>query len=247
MSAICPQDAKEAIDLCVFANRILAREGLFDAFGHVSVRNPKNPATFFQSASVSPEFVTHADILELDLDGNVVTQTDKKPYGERVIHAAILKARPEINAVYHGHPFEVIPFSSCNIPIKPVIYPGSMFFEGVPLYDAYDVSCGMLVTSREEGARLTRVLGDKRGLIMRDHGLVVVGENVPLMVNGAIFLRDNAKVQHQTLLLGEPKYISYEEGYEAFRKVTNELTVSRTWDYWVRRVQKSDMAISGVS
>lgn len=246
MSAIKPTTAQEAKELCVLANRILANEGLFDAFGHVSVRNPENPGTFFQSSSVSPEFVAFDDILEIDLDGNVVTNTDKKPYGERVIHSAILKARPEINAVYHGHPFEVIPFSSTNIDIKPVIYPGSMFYEGVPLYDAYDVSCGMLVTSREEGARLARVLGDKRGLIMRDHGLVVVGESVPLMVNGAIFLRDNAKVQYQTLLLGQPKYISYEEGYEAFRKVTNELTVNRTWDYWVQRVQKSSMAVSEV-
>jgi len=244
MSAINAQNATEAIDLCVLANRILANEGLFDGFGHVSVRNPENPQTFFQSCSVSPEFVNHDDILELDLEGNVVTKTDKKPYGERVIHSAILKARPDVNAIYHGHPFEVIPFSSLNIPIRPIIYPGSMFYEGIPLYDAYDVSCGMLVTSKEEGARLARVLGMKRGLIMRDHGLVVVGENVPLMVNGAIFCRDNAKVQYQTLALGaNPKYISYEEGYEAFRKVTNDLTVSRMWDYWVKRVRKSNMAI----
>ncbi|HEY3424456.1 MAG TPA: class II aldolase/adducin family protein [Negativicutes bacterium] len=243
MGALRPESAKEAIDLCVLANRILANEGVFDAFGHVSVRNPENSQTFFQSCSVSPEFVTHDDILEIDIKGNVVTKTDKKPYGERVIHSAIFKARLDVNAVYHGHPFEVIPFSSTGIAIKPVIYPGSMFYEGVPLYDAYDVSSGMLIVSCEEGDRLARVLGDKRGLILRDHGAVVVGENVPLMVNGAVFLRDNAKVQYQTLQLGEPKYISHQEGYEAFRKLTNELTVNRTWDYWVRRVEKSGMAI----
>ena len=243
MNALTPQTVKEAIELCVLANRILANEGVFDAFGHVSIRNPENPATFFQSSSVSPEFVTHEDILELDLDGNVVTKTEKRPYGERVIHSAILKARPEINAVYHGHPFEVIPFSSTGIEIKPIIYPGSMFYEGIPLYDAYDISCGMLILSKEEGARLARVLGGKRGLIMRDHGAVVVGENVPLMVNGAVFLRDNAKVQYETMQLGTPKFLSFDEGYEAFRKVTNDLTVSRTWDYWVRRLQKSGMAV----
>ena len=37
-----PGTAKEAIVQLVLANRILANEGVLDAFGHVSVRNPEN-------------------------------------------------------------------------------------------------------------------------------------------------------------------------------------------------------------
>jgi HCOMODA/2-hydroxy-3-carboxy-muconic semialdehyde decarboxylase len=113
-----PRNAEEAIEQCVLGNRILANEDVVDGFGHVSVRNPENNATFFQSRSLSPEFVTKDDILEIDLDGNVVTKTEMRPYGERIIHAAILKARADVNAVFHGHPHSfpvrVSPFSQLH-------------------------------------------------------------------------------------------------------------------------------------
>ena len=121
------------------ANRILANEGILDALGHVSLRNPENSKTFFQSRSLSPFEVTRNDILELDLEGNVVTGTTMRPYSERVIHAAILKARPDMNAVFHGHIASVIPFSVTGIPIRPVTHVGSF------LYQAYRF---MMITSR---------------------------------------------------------------------------------------------------
>ena len=111
-----PRNVEEAIEQCVLANRILANEGVIDGFGHVSVRNPENKETFFQARSLSPELVTKEDILEIDLDGNVITKTDMKPYGECIIHSSILKVRPDVNAVFHGHPHSVIPFSSTGVP-----------------------------------------------------------------------------------------------------------------------------------
>ena len=53
----------------VIANRILANEGVVDALGHVSVRNPLDPTHFFISRSLGPELVTSADIQEYGLDG----------------------------------------------------------------------------------------------------------------------------------------------------------------------------------
>jgi hypothetical protein len=71
-----PKTAAEAIAQVVLANRILANEGIRDALGHVSLRNPENPKTFFQSRSLAPFQVTKEDILEIDLDGNVVHTAD---------------------------------------------------------------------------------------------------------------------------------------------------------------------------
>jgi 3-hydroxy-2-methylpyridine-4,5-dicarboxylate 4-decarboxylase len=231
--------AKEAIEQVVLANRILANEGVLDAFGHVSVRHPKNPNTFLQSRSLSPELVTKDDILEIDLDGNVLTKTDMRPYGERIIHAAVLKARPDVMAVFHGHPHSVIPFTCTGVPIRPVVHFGSMFYEGINLYDDYDVSSGMLIASPEEGERVARVLGDKRALLMRGHGCVVVGESAQRMVMGAIYLRDNAAIQFQAMQLGQPKYLSYEEGRQANINTEAALVVERAWSYWVGRAKKA--------
>ena len=234
-----PRNVEEAIEHCVLANRILANEGVIDGFGHVAVRNPENKETFFQSRSLSPEFVTKDDILEIDLDGNVVTKTDMKPYGERVIHAAILKARPDVHAVFHGHPHSVIPFSSTGVPIRPIAHFGAMFYEGIPLYDDYDVSSGMLIASPEEGERVARVLGQARAVLLRDHGCCVVGQNTASMVMASIYLRDNAAIQLNALRLGEPKYLSYEEARQATKVMETAIPMERAWNYWVARAKKA--------
>ena len=234
-----PRNANEGIEQCVLANRILANEGVIDAFGHVSVRNPEKKETFFQSRSLSPELVTKDDILEIDLDGKVVSKKDMTPYGERIIHAAILKARSDVNAVFHGHPHSVIPFSSTGIHIRPIAHFAGMFYEGIPIYDDYDVSSGMLIASPEEGERVARVMGNSRALLLRDHGCIVVGENVPFMVMSAIYLRDNAKIQQCALEIGEPKYLSYEEGRQISKVMGSAVALKRAWGHWVERAKKA--------
>jgi 3-hydroxy-2-methylpyridine-4,5-dicarboxylate 4-decarboxylase len=230
---------EEAIEQTVMANRILANEGVLDAFGHVSVRNPKNPNTFFQSRSLSPELVTKEDVLEIDVDGTVITKTDAKPYAERIIHAAIFKARPDVQAVFHGHPHSVIPFTCTGTPIRPVVHFGAMFYEGINLFDDYDVSSGMLIATPEEGERVARGLGDKKALLLRGHGCVVAAESTQRMVMGAIYLRDNAAIQFQAMQMGQPKYLSYEEGRQANVTQTSAVVVERAWSYWVRRAKKA--------
>ena len=56
----------------VIANRILAKEDVVDAYGHISVRNPDNPKHFFISRSLAPELIEQDDIVELDLGGQPV-------------------------------------------------------------------------------------------------------------------------------------------------------------------------------
>ncbi len=78
------------------ANRMLAREGVLDAFGHVSRRHPADPDRFFLARSLAPELVTEHDILEFDLTSAPVTPTDLALYSERVIHGALYRARPDV-------------------------------------------------------------------------------------------------------------------------------------------------------
>src|SRR5712691_11014233 len=80
----------------VVANRILAKEDVVDAYGHVSIRNPDDPRHFFLSRSVAPDLVERDDIVELGLDGQPVREEKRALYLERFIHAAIYEARPDI-------------------------------------------------------------------------------------------------------------------------------------------------------
>ena len=98
-----PEPAVEAaLTQLVIANRILAREGVIDDFGHVSVRHPSNPGRYFLSRSRSPELVTRDDLLEFDLDCNPIDQRGREIYIERPIHGGIYQARPDVNAVVHA-------------------------------------------------------------------------------------------------------------------------------------------------
>lgn len=236
-----PKTAKEAIRLLVMANRIIANEGVLDALGHVSVRNPENPRTFFQARSLSPFEVTADDILEIDFEGTVLTRTSLQPYGERIIHGALLKARPDMNAVFHGHPAAVIPFSVTDIPIRPIMHVGSFLYQGVPVYDDYEAGCGMLISTSKEGDRVANHLGQRRAQLLRGHGCNVVAENLHRLVASAIYLRDNAAIQWQTLLIGkEPRYIAPDEAVSIMETALFGAKASRRmWAYWVARVKRN--------
>jgi HCOMODA/2-hydroxy-3-carboxy-muconic semialdehyde decarboxylase len=235
-----PKTAAEAIEQLVMANRILANEGIFDYLGHVSVRNPENPGTFFISRALAPEQVTKADILEVDLEGKVLTKTDWRPYSERIIHGAIYKVRPELNSVVHAHPIPIITLSVLDLPVQIVMHPASIFYEGVPVDDEYDFkspkSTGMLVQTKEEGDRVARKLGKSMAVLMRGHGYNVVGNNVPLAVQAAINLRDNVVVQLAAMQHGRPKSLSYDEAKIAAAALSGS---ERAWNDWVSRVKKS--------
>src|SRR6516165_11516023 len=110
----------------VIANRILAKENVVDAYGHVSIRHPDNPRHFLIARSVAPELVTAEDIVELGLDGQPVREEKRPLYLERFIHAAIYEARPDIQSVVHAHAEDILPFGIAQAtPLRPVIHSGS--------------------------------------------------------------------------------------------------------------------------
>src|SRR5262245_49040134 len=98
MTGTSPATTKRSISLAnldtlnsdlVIANRILAKEDVVDAYGHISVRHPDNPKHFFISRSLAPELIEKQDIVELGLDGQPVKDEKRSLYLERFIHAAI--------------------------------------------------------------------------------------------------------------------------------------------------------------
>src|SRR3984893_6099777 len=123
----------------VIANRILAKEDVVDAYGHVSVRHPDDPGRFLIARSLAPELVGPDDIVELDLDGQPVRADKRSLYLERFIHAAIFAARPEVMAVVHAHAEDTLPFGIADgTRLRPVIHSGSFIGAEVPVWDIAD-------------------------------------------------------------------------------------------------------------
>src|SRR5438046_5891381 len=101
----------QTFDELVTANRILAREGVVDSFGHVSIRHPDRADRYVLSRARAPECIEAGDLMEFSLDGTAIDPAGRKPYAERFIHGAVYAVRPDVTSVVHHHSPSVIPFS----------------------------------------------------------------------------------------------------------------------------------------
>jgi len=224
----------------VIANRILAREEVVDAYGHVSIRNPDNPKHFFLSRSVSPELVERDDIVELGLDGQPVRDEKRALYLERFIHAAIYEARPDIHSVVHAHAEDILPFGIAQAtPLRPVIHSGSFIGANVPVWDIADKfgDTNLLVTNMDQGRDLAKCLAGNNVALMRGHGFASVGRSLIEVVRMSVYLPRNARVlQKAKVLGGKIRYLSQGEidarnkGYSPYSTET-----WRTWEFWANK------------
>jgi ribulose-5-phosphate 4-epimerase/fuculose-1-phosphate aldolase len=226
-----PVDAA-LIDELVTAGRILADQGVLDAYGHVSFRHPGNPNRYFLARAMAPAIVTAADIMEYDLDNNPVDQRGRGMFLERAIHGEIYKARPDVNGIVHSHSPGVIPFGVTQVPMRPVFHTAAFLHVGVPVWDIAEDGgvTDMLVRTAPLGKSLAKALADKPVVLMRGHGNVVVGGTVKRAVIRAVYTEVNARLQTTALALGGPvRYISPQEGAARDRDPGEE---ARTWDMW---------------
>lgn len=224
------------IEDLVCAYRTLAEHGVLDSYGHVSVRSDRDPQRYFLSRSLAPELVTEGDIMEYDLDSNPVDGRGREMYRERFIHGEIYKTRPEVQAVVHNHSPSVIPFGVTTARLRPIFHMASFVGEGVPTFEIRDAEKGtdLLVKTPYLGQALARTLGKHPAALMRGHGCVVVGENLPRAVGRSIYLEVCAKLQMQAIAIagsGKIKFLDDAE-VEASNPVQD---YARAWHMWRTR------------
>src|ERR1700730_16237275 len=224
----------------VIANRILAKEELFDPYGHVSIRHPDNPNHFLTPRSRPAELVAADDIVEFGLDGQPVGDEKRTLYLERFIHAAIFEARPDVVAVVHAHAEDTLPFGIADATaLRPVIHSGSFIGSEVPVWDIADNfgDTNLLVTNIEQGRDLAKCLGGNNVALMRGHGFASAGRSLIEVVRMSVYLPRNARALMRAKQLGGPiKYLSQDEidarnrGYSPYSTET-----WRAWQYWANK------------
>jgi ribulose-5-phosphate 4-epimerase/fuculose-1-phosphate aldolase len=225
------------IEDLVAANRILAKEGVVDGYGHVSVRHPAVPERFLMSRSVAPASVEAADVMEYGLDAEPIDGRGRSSYQERFIHSEIYRVRRDVNAVVHCHTPSLIPFADSDVPLR-AMYPLAAFVaEGVPVFEIRAVAgmTDLLVSSAKLGSTLASVLGDKPAILMRGHGAVIVGLTIPHVVGRSISMDINARIQSQAIALGGR--ITYIDPEEA-RQRADPRIYDRAWELWKTSIQK---------
>jgi ribulose-5-phosphate 4-epimerase/fuculose-1-phosphate aldolase len=224
------------------ANRILANEGVFDAFGHVSLRHPTNPERFLISRHRAPELVQAADILELDLDGKPAVPTPHRLYGEVTIHASIFQARPDVMAICHHHAPAVLPYAIARVDMFPVYHLGASMGAKVPFWDSRDEfgDTALVVVDPAEGKSLARALGPHWMVLMGRHGATVVATSLRELVFRTIYTTRNAELQTQAKLLGAVNRLSPDEIKKAAAYNLRPAPMERAWDLWAMHLAQKE-------
>lgn len=221
----------------VVANRILAHEGVVDAFGHVSIRDPADPERYLLSAARAPELIEAHDIVTFRLDGEALGIGDRRPYSERMIHGAIYEMRPDVHAVVHNHSYDVIPFAVTDTPIRPVTHTCAPIGADIPVWDIRDRfgETNHLVVTMEQGRDLCACLGDRSIALMKRHGCVVAGTTLQETVMKAVYLQVNARLQLQAMQIGTPDYLTPAEIALCTEMQQSPISLDRAWEAWCRR------------
>jgi ribulose-5-phosphate 4-epimerase/fuculose-1-phosphate aldolase len=224
------------IEELVTANRILAREGVVDSFGHVSVRHPDDPQRYLLSRSRAPDCIENGDIMEFMLDGTPVDGRGRAPYLERFIHGALYEARPDVISVVHNHSESVIPFGVSARKLQPVFHMGASIGREVPVWDSHDHfgDTALLVENMDMGRDLARAIGTGTSALMRGHGATVAGRNIRHAVYVSVYLEVNARLQKQAMDMGEVRFLTPGEVDKASSR-TGPYGINRAWENWCRR------------
>ena len=159
------------------AHRLVAHFVFVDmTYNHISVRVPGAPDHFLVKAdNVFMEQVTASNLVKYDLDGKLVMESEYKASPAAYnLHAAVLKARPDIVAAIHTHSPANIAVSAQKRGLLPLSQQAMRFYGRIAYYpnEVDD-------TTAEGTAQLARALGDKWVMILENHGALVCGTTLP--------------------------------------------------------------------
>jgi ribulose-5-phosphate 4-epimerase/fuculose-1-phosphate aldolase len=218
------QEAREKLALCA---RALHRIGVYDLAGHISVRIPDSELILITpGGGLDKSRLTGADMTTMDEKGNRVDGPYPPPL-ETPIHTVVHAARPELESVAHLHAHWSTVFSVVERPMEIVLLPATTLGTRVPTFDVPH-----LVTTTQLGEQLNDALGDAAAVLMRWHGITVVGDTLEQMFERALFIEENARLLWEATALGQPLPVP-PDGYPAMEaNRAGRRAGDRTFNYY---------------
>jgi ribulose-5-phosphate 4-epimerase/fuculose-1-phosphate aldolase len=156
--------------------RLFGRFGYEEGLaGHVTVCDPERPDNYWVNPMGIPfGHITVDDLVLVDRAGARLEGRHPINLGAFNIHVQIHIARPDVVTVVHTHSIHGRAFSALGRLLEPITQDACPFFEDHALFDDYTG----IVLDDEEGRRIAAVLGAHKAVILRNHGLLTVGESV---------------------------------------------------------------------
>jgi L-fuculose-phosphate aldolase len=208
--------------------RMLFREGCdSQTAGHVSARDAVNPDHFFVSPfqyfdETRPEHIVKST---LDLE---LLEGDWEPSPAISFHAAIYRARPDVNSVIHTHSRAVCAVGTTGRPIGMYHVSSALFHKDQ----------GISGANPKDEAIVGALGRDRNVALLRNHGAVVVAETLEKAAIKAMVLEKAAQYHIDAEAVdGEPMS---EEDSELMRRTHEQYYIPNMWSAHLRRLRVSD-------
>ena len=145
-------------------------------YTHISVRVP-GPEHHFLINPYGLNFdeVTASSLVKVNVEGESVGQQEYKANKAGfIIHSAIHMARPDAQCVWHMHTLAGMAVSAQDAGLLPIHMYSHNFWQRLSYHEFEGPSMRL-----DERSRLVKSLGENPALVLRNHGLLTVGETIP--------------------------------------------------------------------
>ncbi len=209
------------------AVRVLNSAGVMHMSGHLAVRDAGDPdRLWINSRKASRSTLTAQDIVPVDLTTGKRIGSGDEPPSELPIHLAVFRRRPDVKAIVHTHPEHVIALSIVDIPLMPVHLAAGFLPERAPVWDDPNI-----ITSIERGEILADHLGSENVLVIRGHGVVVIGATFEEAVARTVLVAENARIQCMANNLGTPRTLKGDELARAAKQMCQPIVMKKHYHY----------------
>ena len=180
--------------------------------GNLSIYDRETGRMYITPGSYPYEIMTVDDVMVIDLDGKIL-DGPHKPSSEWRMHAAVYRSDERVNAIVHTHSPYATAFAINNMPIPVVLYEIVFFLGG-------DIPCaeGAIPGTPEVGENAVKVLHDRYGCLMANHGALAVVDTLERAYTRAVYIEDAAKAYSLALTHGPVRVIES----ETVRKILNK-------------------------
>ncbi|MCE5264366.1 MAG: class II aldolase/adducin family protein [Deltaproteobacteria bacterium] len=225
---------KAILEKLALACRILGTEGHDDMdLGHVSVRCPEDPERMIVKGRGLCLSEIHAeDLVTLDFDYKKVAGK-REPHGEMPIHIEIYRARKDVNSIVHTHPLYATAFSATEQVLRPVNNEGVLFAKPLPFFSAETD----LIFAPAQGRAVAEAMGDSKAIIMKNHGITVVGKSIEEAAVTAYLLEKTIKTLHVARGFGEPTWTDDAEAAKKADHIFQGNRIQAIWDTLARQLE----------
>ncbi len=176
-------------------------------YNHITLKVPGEDNSFLINPfGLHFSEVKASNLVKIDIDGN---KLDDSPYPVNragfVQHAVFHRNLPDVDCIMHTHTTAGMAVSSLEGGLQPINFYACNFAGQIAYHDFEGVT-----VRDEEGARLVANLGDKRMLLLRNHGIVAMGRTLPEAFIKHWSLQRACEIQLATLSMGKPLTVSPE-------------------------------------